>query len=454
MDMETNAMLIGYVGALSTQVRREYRVDEAEYTDANIKRGLRNLDGSGVVAGVSSIGSVQGYFLSDGMRVPTPGRLFYRGINVEDIVHAHREANTFGYEEVAYLLLCGQLPDSHQMEMFNRVLSKAKALPAGFFESEIFRAPCDNLMNSLSRCILALYSYDNNPDDTSLDNLLLQSMKLIARVPTIVAQSYATKRHHVDNHSLYIHNPKEQLSAAENFLRLIRRDKAYTDSEAKLLDTLLILHAEHSGGNNSAFTCRSVSSTGSDTYSAIAAAVSSLKGPLHGGANAAVMRMIADIRTNVSDVRDDDEMSAYLDKLLDKQAGDRSGKLYGLGHAIYTISDPRSVILKGYIKDMAEEKGLTEEYEIAERIERLGIPKIMERKNLDIPISANVDLYSGLVYSLLGIPEDLYTPLFAVARISGWCAHRIEEICCGCRIMRPAYRNGSKKRPYVPMAQR
>ena len=454
MDLETNAMLTGYVGALSAQIRKEYRISEDYYADDSVKRGLRNMDGSGVVAGVSKIGSVQGYYFSDGARVPTPGHLYYRGYDVEDIVAAHRADNTFGYEEVAYLLLCGQLPDRMQMDMFNQAMSRSKALPTGFFEKEIFGSQSSNIMNNLARCILALYAYDSNPDDNSLDNVLLQSIKLIARVPTIVAQSYAMKRHYFDHDSLYIHNPKEQLSAAENFLRLIRRDKSYTDSEAKLLDTLLMLHAEHSGGNNSAFTCRSVSSTGSDTYSAIAAAVGSLKGPLHGGANAAVMGMIADIRANVRDVRDDDEVGAYLDKLLDGKAGDGSGKIYGLGHAVYTLSDPRCVILKGYIREVAEEKGVTDEVEIAERVERLGIPKIMARKGKDTPICANVDLYSGLVYSLLGIPGDLYTPLFAVARVSGWCAHRMEEICTGNRIMRPAYRSAVEHREYIPIDER
>lgn len=454
MDQQTSAMLTGYASALSAHIRKEYLIDSSFYTDDSVKRGLRNLDGSGVVAGVSRIGSVQGYYLQDGARIPIQGHLYYRGIDVEEIVRAHRCENTFGYEEVAYLLLCGQLPDQHQMDMFGQALDKAKALPDGFLEAEIFRTPSANIMNGLARSILSLYAYDPNPDDTSLDNVLLQSIKLIARVPTIVAQCYAMKRHYFDHASLYIHNPKEKLSVSENFLRLIRRDKSFTDSEAKLLDALLMLHAEHSGGNNSAFTCRSVSSTGSDTYSAIAAAVGSLKGPLHGGANAAVMRMIRDIHAHVTDVTDDDEIGAYLDRILDRRAGDGSGKLYGLGHAVYTLSDPRCILLKKYVRELAEEKGMTDEVEIAERIERLGIPRLMERKGKTVPISANVDLYSGIVYSLLGIPEELYTPLFAVARISGWCAHRMEEICGGPRIMRPAYRYAAEIRPYIPMNQR
>ena len=454
MDMQTSPALRDYAAAMGERLLGEYSIDERYYTRENIKRGLRNIDGSGVFAGVSKIGSVQGYYMVDGDRVAQPGHLYYRGIDVEEIVRAHRADNTFGYEEVAYLLLCGELPNAEEMARFQDALSQAKALPTGFFENEIFRSPGQNIMNSLARGVLALYNYDPCPEDLSVENSFLQAINLIARIPTIVALSYAMKRHYYYNDSLYIHSPSEQLSAAENFLRLIRHDKSFTDDEAKLLDTLLMLHAEHSGGNNSAFTCRCVSSTGSDIYSAVSAAIGSLKGPLHGGANAAVMHMIRDIREHVSDVRDDEEVGAYLDKLLDGEAGDRSGKLYGLGHAIYTVSDPRCVLLKSYIKQMADRSGRAEEYEIAERVERLGIPRLMARKDMYMPISANVDLYSGLVYSLLGIPEDLYTPLFAAARISGWCAHRMEEILCSRRIMRPAYRSAAQKRPYIPMSDR
>jgi len=454
MAVESGEILKKYVGALSGPLRGEYAIGENFYEGFDVKRGLRNADGTGVMAGVSKIGSVQGYYIEDGVKVPQQGRLYYRGIDVADIVAAHRASDTFGYEEVAYLLLCGSLPNETQASLFGAALAEARALPAGFFEDVIFKSPCTNIMNGLGRSVLALYAYDENPDDTSVENVLLQSVRLVARFPTIVADLFAVKRHYFSGESLYIHNPKANLSVAENFLRLLRRDKTYTDREAKLLDALLMLHAEHSGGNNSAFTCRSVSSTGSDTYSAISAAVGSLKGPLHGGANAKVMSMIRDIRENVSDVHDDEAMSAYLDKLLDGEAGDRSGKLYGLGHAVYTISDPRAVLLKKLIEEMAQEKGVPEDFEIAQSVERLGIPKIRERKHMTLPISANVDLYSGIVYSILGIPEDLYTPLFAIARISGWCAHRIEEIVTGGRIMRPAYRSAAEHRAYVPMPER
>lgn len=454
MTPENGAILKDYVGAISEQLRTEYTIDEKYYTGQNIKRGLRNADGTGVIAGVSRIGSVLGYYMEDGIRVPQPGHLYYRGIDVAQIVEAHRDNNTFGYEEVVYLLLFGSLPNAEQKKLFNAALSEAKALPDGFFENVIFQSPCENIMNGLGRCVLAMYAYDDNPDDTSLENLLLQSVKMVARFPIIVAHLFAMKRHYFEGKSLYIHNPKAELSTAENFLRLLRRDKKFSDKEAKLLDALLMLHAEHSGGNNSAFTCRCMTSTGTDTYSAIAAAVGSLKGPLHGGANAAVMKMINDIREHVSDVRDDDEVGDYLDKILDGEAGDRSGKLYGIGHAVYTMSDPRAVKLKEFLKDLTDDIGVPEELEIAERVERLGIPKLMARKNREMPLCANVDLYSGIVYSMLGIPEDLYTPLFAIARISGWCAHRIEETVSGGRIMRPAYRAAVEHRAYVPIEER
>ena len=441
MTTEENVKLKEYVTALSGQLRSEYTIDEKYFYGHNIKRGLRNSDGTGVIAGVSGIGSVMGYYMEDGVRVPQEGHLYYRGIDVAEIVDDHKNKNTFGYEEIAYLLLCGTLPTREQKELFNSALAEVKTLPEGFFENVIFQSPCENIMNGLSRCILAMYNYDTNPEDNSLENLLLQSVKLIARFPTVVAHLFAMKRHYYEGKSLYIHKPKAELSVSENFLRLLRRDKKYTDREAKLLDALLMLHAEHSGGNNSTFTCRCVTSTGADTYSAISAAVCSLKGPLHGGANKAVMRMIGDIRQHVSDVRDDDEISAYLDKILAGEAGDRSGKLYGIGHAVYTLSDPRAVKLKEFLKKITVELGVPEELEIAERVERLGIPKVMAIKNKDMPICANVDLYSGIVYSMLGISEDLYTPLFAIARISGWCAHRIEEIVSGGKIMRPAYRS-------------
>jgi citrate synthase len=435
-------------------MRNEYVISEEHYIDQNVKRGLRNADGTGVMAGVTKIGSVQGYVVLDGERRPIPGKLYYRGYDVEDIINYHKERNSFGFEEVAYLLLMGKLPNVSEFDLFDSVLSKARALPQGFFEDMILKAPSNNVMNKLSRCVLALYSYDSRPDDTSMENLLRQSIELIARFPTIVANAYAVKRHVYDGKSLYIHNPKEKLSVAENFLRMLRSDKSYTDEEAKLLDMMLMLHAEHGGGNNSAFVCRALSSSGTDTYSAIAGAVGALKGPLHGGANNKVMEMFKNIRENVRDYNDDEELRAYLAQIFDGNANDRSGKIYGLGHAVYTISDPRAVLLKKYASSLAEKNGRSEDFRLMESIERLGIPLIMEKKKISIPMCANVDMYSGLVYSMLGIPDELFTPLFAIARIAGWCAHRIEEVTTCSRIMRPAYRAAVKPHEYIPMQER
>ena len=439
---------------LFRQMRHEYVIDNSYFDNQNIKRGLRNSDGTAVLVGVTKIGSVQGSVTSDGERIPIPGELYYRGLSIQDILQAHVAENRFGYEEVSYLLLTGTLPNASELDLFKTAIAKARPLPRGFFEDTLMRSPSADIMNALQRGVLALYSYDSNPDDTSLENMLRQSVELIARVPTIVANAYMVKRHVFGGKSLYIHNPKEGLCLAENFLRLARSTKSYTDDEAKLLDLMLVLHAEHGGGNNSAFTCRVLSSSGTDTYSAIAGAIGSLKGPLHGGANMKVMNMFEDIKAHISDVDDDDALRAYLNKLLDGEAGDRSGKIYGLGHAVYTISDPRAELLRGYASEMAERKGRFDDFRLLEKIERLGVELLMERKHLSIPICANVDLYSGLVYSMLGIPQELFTPLFACARIAGWCAHRIEEVLTGNRLIRPGYRAAIRPRVYTPMSER
>lgn len=442
------------VNSLCIDLETEYSIDPYYFQGDAVKRGLRNADGTGVMAGVSKVGNVEGYLMHDGLRVERPGELYYRGIDVMDIVADHQKDGTFGYEEVAYLLLFGKLPNKAQFDSFNEILCRARKLPDNFFEDMILKAPSKNIMNKLERSVLALYSYDETPDDTSLENVMRQSIELVGRLPSIVANAYAVKRHVFEGHSLYIHNPKEDLSVSENFLRMIRRDKVYTDEEAKLLDLMFILHAEHGGGNNSAFACRTLTSSGTDTYSAIAAAIGSLKGPLHGGANAKVTEMLSHISENVKDFRDDEELTAYLEKLLDGSAGDRSGKIYGLGHAVYTVSDPRAVAIKKYARSMAQEKGCLEELELIESVERLGVPMVCGRTKRTIPLCANVDLYSGLVYTMLGIPMDLFTPLFAIARITGWCAHRIEELVNGKRIIRPAYRSAHEPAEYVPIAER
>ena len=441
-----------YTGPLSRSIQDEYAISPEHYR-GDVKLGLRNSDGTGVLVGVSKVGSVQGYLLQDGQRVPIPGQLYYRGIELTDIVEAHRKAGTFGFEEVAYLLLMGYLPSKSELAYFDKIMNQARKLPEGFTEGMIMRHPSRSIMNELARSVLSLYSYDPDPDNTSIDNTLLQSVKLIGYFPSIVANAYAMQRHYFHGDSLHIHYPVPELSTAENFLRMMRPDKSYTDEEAHLLDMMLMVHAEHGGGNNSTFVCRAMSSSGTDTYSAIAGAVGSLKGPLHGGANAKVMEMFHYIKENV-DPHDDGSIKDYLCKLLDGAAGDRSGKLYGLGHAVYTISDPRAVLLKKYAQHMAEIKGYAGDFALLQKVETLGIPLIQERRGSDTPMCANVDMYSGLVYTMLGIPEEVFTPLFASARIAGWGANRIEEVVPCHRIMRPAYRAVTTHEKYIPMEER
>ncbi|MBQ7566442.1 MAG: citrate synthase [Oscillospiraceae bacterium] len=430
-----------------------YRVDPANYACGTVRRGLRNADGTGVTVGVTRVGSVQGYYVRDERKVAVPGELYYRGIRVTDLIDSHRRLDVFGFEETVYLLLFGSLPDEARFSHFCRILTDARKLPDGFFEDMILKAPTRNMMNALERSVLALYCYDDRPDDISPENVLRQSVELIARFPTIVANAYAVKRHIFDDDSLTVHIPDPSLTAAEDFLRMIRHDKRYTDSEAKLLDLMLTLHAEHGGGNNSTFSCRCVTSTGTDTYSAIAAAVGSLKGPLHGGANGKVTEML-DFAKSELPSRSDEAVRGWLTKVLAGEAGDRSGKIYGLGHAVYTESDPRAVAIRKYARDMAEQTGFAADLELLETIERVGVPLLMERLGRKLPMCANVDLYSGLVYTMLGIPRELFTPLFAIARIAGWSAHRLEELISGGRIMRPAYRAEMTAAPYVPMAAR
>ena len=443
-----------YMLRLKGLMADQYAVLPKDQQDPSVHRGLRNADGTGVLIGVTNIGSVQGYYMQDGARMPMPGKLYYRGISLEDIVESHRKNDTFGFTEVVFLLLTGILPTKEQLAEFETMLAEARQLPDGFMESMILRNPSPDIMNQLSRSVLALYSYDDRPDDLSPENLMRQSIELVARFPTIVAHAHAAKRHYFDNKSLYIHNPKRQLNVAEDFLRMLRKDKQFTAEEAHLLDLMLMIHAEHGGGNNSTFVCRAMSSSNTDTYSAIAGAVGSLKGPLHGGANAKVMEMFRNVQEHVKDHKDEDEISHYLAKILRGQANDGSGKIYGLGHAIYTESDPRCELLKKYSKEVAEKSGHMDELELMMRIEKCGKPLITKLKHLDIPICANVDMYSGLIYDFLKIPPELFTPLFAIARISGWCANRMEEVLTCNRIHRPAYRAAVLRVPYSPIDQR
>ena len=437
---------------LSALVREEYKIPAEDFF-GDVKRGLRNSDGTGVLIGVTKVGSVQGYLIEDGRRVPQPGKLYYRGIDLNEIVEAHRKSGTFGYEEVAYLLLMGHLPTKEELSYFNDIMCEARKLPDGFTEGMIMRHPSRDIMNDLARSVLLLYSYDDNPDDTSVENLLRQSIQLIGSFPAIVANAYAVNRHYFDGESLHIHYPSKDLSAAENFLRMIRPDASYTEEEAHLLDMMMMLHAEHGGGNNSTFVCRALSSSGTDTYSAIAGAVGSLKGPLHGGANAKVMQQFEDVKAHVN-AKDDGSIRDYLVKILNREAGDCSGKIYGLGHAVYTLSDPRAVLLKKYAAHLAELKGFSDDFVLLQKVETLGASLLQEKRRSDDPICANIDMYSGLVYRMLGIPQEVFTPLFATARIAGWCANRMEEVLTGCRIMRPAYRAVTIRNHYMPIEER
>lgn len=435
-------------------IKENYKIEPELFRKYNAKRGLRNEDGTGVLVGLTNIGNVHGYISDEGDKIPDKGCLRYRGIDVSEIIENCEEDGDFGYEEAAYLLLFGNLPTEEKLEEFKNLLAKNRQLPPGFTEDMILKAPSNDIMNKLARCVLVSYSYDNTPDDISLGNMLRQSVELIARFPTMVAYAQQAKLHYYDSRSLIIHPPQENLSTAENFLYMLRPNNEYTPLEARVLDTSLILHAEHGGGNNSAFTTHVVSSSGTDTYSAIAAAVGSLKGPKHGGANNRVMSMMEEIQQNVKDWTNEEEVRQYLIKIMNKQAYDRSGLIYGMGHAIYTKSDPRATILKEKAKELAAEKGFMEEFMLYDTIERLSPGVFAEVKGVDKAMCANVDMYSGFVYKMLGIPKELYTPIFAISRVVGWCAHRIEEVLVGNKIIRPAYKSVSQKMEYTKRKDR
>ena len=455
MDHAVRDASADFIESLCAEYQKHNQIDPAFYERYRVKRGLRNADGTGVMAGITQIGNVQGYYIQDGERVPMEGRLIYRGISIEDLIHGFMSEGRFGFEETAYLLLFGALPTRKELADFNHVLSELRPLPPNFTEDMILRVPGRDIMNRLGRCILALYCYDEDPEGRSLENELRQALQLVARCPMIIAHSYAAKRHYFDNDSLYLHRPQEGLSFAENFLYAMRHDNRFTEREAKLLDLCMVVHAEHGGGNNSAFACRVLSSSGTDIYSSIAAAVGSLKGPRHGGANKKVMEMFGHIEAEVSDWTDDDAVRDYLGRLLRKEAGDRSGLIYGMGHAIYTLSDPRAVLLKRFARSLAETKGMLDEFELFERVERLTPEVLRSVKGEEKVVCANVDLFSGLVYKMMGIPMELYTPLFAVARMVGWCAHRVEEVYNpGNKIIRPAYKAVAPLQKFIPLDER
>nr|MBP3281964.1 citrate/2-methylcitrate synthase [Treponema sp.] len=443
-----------FIGRLSVLAERNDPIDPALYGKYDVKRGLRNANGTGVLVGLTSIGDVVGYEIQDGQKVAVPGRLIYRGYNIEDLIKDAEKQNQFAYEQCVYLLLFGELPTQEALDNFRTLLGTKRTLPDNFTEDMIMKAPSSDIMNKLARGVLASYSYDTNPEDRSISNVLRQCIELISRFSTIAAYAYQAKRRFFEGKSMYIHNPLPELSTAENFLRLIRNDKQYTDEEAKLLDLALILHAEHGGGNNSSLTVHVISSADTDTYSSIAAAVGSLKGRRHGGANIQVMEMMDDIKEHVRDWSNEEEVRKYLQKIVNKEAFNHTGLIYGLGHAVYTINDPRASLLRDKAAHLAEEKGLGEEFNLYRTIERIGPEVLYEKIGDKKKICANVDLYSGFVYSMLNIPRELFTPLFAVSRIAGWSAHRIEEIVAGGRIYRPAYQSICQERQYVPIEHR
>jgi len=442
------------IESLADSLRENAVFDEQLFNKFNVKRGLRNADGTGVLAGITRVSNVHGYLVNEYERVPCEGELFYRGINVNDIIEATDRHDDCGYDETAWLLLFGSLPNKAELDFYHTVMDEFSQPPNSFIEDMIMRAPSPDIMNKLARGVLAQYSYDENPDDTSAENVIRQSLMIIARMPMIMTAAYQVKKRYYDNESFFLHSPIPNQSMAANVLSLLRNDRKFTHAEERLLDKCLILHAEHGGGNNSTFACRALTSSGTDTYSAIAAGIGALKGPRHGGANIKVVKMLDDIKANVKDYRDDDEIKAYLQKLLKREAGDRSGLIYGMGHAVYTISDPRAVILRKAAEEHCDSFGMREDFELLHAVERLAPVLLNSKMQEGNAICANVDLYSGLVYRMLDIPTELYTPLFALARLSGWCAHRLEEIVTCRRIMRPAYRSIQGTHSYIDIDNR
>ena len=438
-----------------TQICRENdKLDLSLYGKYDVKRGLRDLNGKGVLAGLTQISNVQATKIVDGKEVPCAGKLSYRGYDIKDLTNGFINDRRFGFEEVTYLLLFGKLPDQEELNGFSGILANQRMLPRNFVRDVIMKAPSRDIMNALSRSVLTLYSYDKDPDNIELENVLRQCINLISVFPLLSVYAYQAYNHYERGESLYIHQPKKELSTAENILRLLRPDKKYTALEAEILDIALILHMEHGGGNNSSFTTRVVTSSLSDTYSVIAAAIGSLKGPRHGGANIKVVKMFEEMKEEVHDWKDDEEISRYLARLLNKDAFDHAGLIYGVGHAVYSKSDPRAVIFKGFVERLSEEKGLHDEFELYNSVERLAPAVIAKERQMYKGVSVNVDFYSGFVYKMLGLPMELYTPIFAIARMVGWSAHRMEELVNMDKIIRPAYRSIMPEKAYVPLEER
>ena len=439
---------------LAEKMRANSMIDAELYSKYNVKRGLRDLDGKGVLTGLTDISTIIQNKEVDGKLVPCDGELYYRGYNVNDIIDGIAADDRFGFEEVVYLLLFGDMPNVQQLKDFKELLVKYRTLPQNFVRDVILKAPSEDMMNSIARSVLTLFCYDDNPNDTSIENVLRQCIQLISVFPMLSVYGYHAYNHYLRDKSLYIHRADPSMSTAEVILSLLRPDRKYTPLEAKVLDMALILHMEHGGGNNSTFTTHVVTSSGTDTYSSTAAALASLKGPRHGGANVKVFYMFEDIKQNVRDLTDDEEIEAYLTKILEKQVFDKMGLIYGMGHAVYTISDPRQMILRGAVKKLAQAEGYEDDFNLYERVERLAPMVIGKKRKIYKGVAANVDFYSGLLYSMLNIPCELYTPLFATARIAGWSAHRLEEIANAGKIIRPAYMSISDKKIYTSLDQR
>ena len=433
---------------------RQHTIDPALYDKYEVKRGLRDLNGHGVLTGLTEIGDIEAYITKDGVSTPTEGHLYYRGYDLYDLVDGFLKDDRFGFEEITYLLLFGSLPNKDELASFCQILTKYRTLPTSFVRDIIMKAPSRDMMNTLARSVLTLYSYDETADDISIPNVLRQSLQLISLFPLLSVYGYRTYKHFHDGESLIIHTPDPNLSTAENILYTLRPDQKYTPLEAKILDIALVIHAEHGGGNNSTFTNHVVSSSGTDTYSTVAASLGSLKGPKHGGANIKVVQMFEDMKKNISDWTDDDAVKDYLNKLLNKEAFDNAGLIYGMGHAVYSLSDPRAKILKSFVESLSEEKGMHKEFALYSAVERLAPEIISGKRKMYKGVSANVDFYSGFVYSMLGLPTELYTPIFAISRISGWSAHRMEELINAGKIIRPAYKNVATRAQYTNIVDR
>ena len=442
------------IQALAARSLENCQIDPGDYRRYDVKRGLRDLDGRGVLAGLTEVSDIISKKTVDGEEIPCEGELYFRGYNIEDLVGSALREKRVGFEETAYLLMFGQLPDAAQLEQFNRQLAFYRSLPTNFVRDVILKAPSPDMMNTLARCVLTMASYDERPDDISLPNVIRQCIDMIAIFPLIAVYGYQAYNYYLNGKSLYIHTPRPELSTAENILTLLRPDGQYTPLEARILDLCLVLHAEHGGGNNSTFTTHVVTSSGTDTYSCMAAALASLKGPRHGGANIKVVRMFEDMEANLTDWEDEDAIKDYLAGLLAGERFDKSGLIYGMGHAVYSVSDPRAQILRSFVERLSDEKGLHREYALYAAVERLAPQVIAEKRRIYKGVSANVDFYSGFVYRMLGLPTELFTPLFAMGRVAGWSAHRMEELINMGKIIRPAYMAVQPRREYIPLENR